>query len=271
MSPQPTLEVTSAVAGIASQLNPFTSLQPLLDSGVKAIIPFVSVVSTQTTENIIGNAGLAFYMTLLFMISLLVIIFSDRINMTRSLRTTLLAVHFALIRILRAIVTVGLFFLGTQVGRSGGNFVSGLEAATPFISTATITFFMQKIIEWISEVDTNQAYAADVYKPLLLRDNLLSSILLVLYDYLFNFNLVVHYSLVGQDNISSGDFVTPDLVSGNDSNGPAAGQVKTLYNAYSANLIGDVSRMERSKGQSQVWYYSPLFVGVVVGLFSGGR
>ena len=262
------LNPTAVVTGIIGQVNPFNSIKPLLASTTQALIPYVDLVGSQTTGLIIGDGALAFYVTLMFMVSLILIVLSDRVNMTRSLRYTFVNVHFALLRATRCIVTVGLFFLGRRIGQAG-DFASGYDAASSFIETTTLTWSLQKLIEYFSEVSGGGiAYLDGGFNPVFDRDTFIQTIMQVIYDYLLLYNNLVLNSMVGSGSNSntSAAIVPLSSVAGASGAGNVSNfQLKTLFQMY------DLNRGSQSIPQLQyadIWYYSPLFAGVVVGMFA---
>jgi hypothetical protein len=229
------------------------------------------MVSQQTTGLIVNDAGLAFYMTLLFMVSLVIILVSDKVNMTRSLRQAMLEAHFVLLKMLRGIVTVGLFMVGQRIGSSGG-FLGGLQEATPFIETTTTTWFLQKLVEWFTVVNVYSVYSATNFDPAI-GDGILQSVMQVLHDYLLTYNTTVLASLTGDlVHLKNPDQVAPfdfQMVSGDrDAGANTVGQVKTLRQAYttSGNFSYNQSKLSGGFDGSRIWYYSPLLIGVVVGM-----
>jgi len=267
------LEPTTIVGNAISTANPFASVKPALDGVTKLMIPYVDQVSQQTTGLIVRDPGLAFYVTLLFVVSLLVIVVSDRVNMTRNLRTAMIEAHLVFLKMLRGIVTVGLFMVGRRIGSSGG-FLGGLQEASGFIETTTTTWFLQKLVEWFTEVNPNNGlYAADTFNAVIDEGSFLQSIMLVIHDYLQTYNDTVIASVTGDLVVLNG--LTAQMgfaiVTGDKSAGAATvGRVKTLYQLYSLSLAGQgTTNMAKTTGGfsgDALWYYSPLFVGVVVGM-----
>ena len=259
----------AVAAGIVSQANPFNAIGPLLESATKAIVPYVGMLSAQTTELIVADPALAFYMTLMFMVSLIIIVLSDRIGLTRNLRYTALSAHLALLRVVRAIIFVGLFFVGRRIGQSGGSFESGYTAASGFIQTTTTTWFLQKIIEWFSAVGPTALDYTDptVFDPVIDADSFLQTIMQVIYDYLSLYNNLVLNSLVGSGSSQSNAVSTlhPGIVTGDKSDGAiASGRVKTLFQLY-GSVTGWAGATTGLLG-SDVWYNSPFYAGLVVGM-----
>lgn len=263
-------KVVGQVVGAA---NPFTSFKELTDGVTNVVLPYVTLVSEQTTGNIVRDPSLAFYMTLLFMFSLIIVIVSDRVNLTRNLRVAMIEAHLVFLKMLRGIITVGLFMVGKRIGASGG-FLSGLTEATPFIETTTSTWLLQKTIEWFVQVNPAATYSAQTFVPVVNDQGLLHTIFMVVYDYLQTYNTTVLASLTGDLTPTWGTstaLVFSD-VSGDKSNGATtAGNVRTLYQLYnsSASPLASTNGARVTGGfdQSATWYYSPLFIGVVVGMF----
>jgi hypothetical protein len=267
MSSEP-LSPSSVVKGIIAQANPFSAIRPVLSSTVQALIPYVDIVGSQTTGLIIGDGALAFYVTLMFMISLILILLSDRVNMTKSLRYTFMNVHFALLRATRCIVTIGLFFVGRRIGQAG-DFAGGYEAASSFIETTVITWSLQKLVEYFSVVgQSNITYDPDVFDPVFKANGFFQTVMQVIYDYLVLYNNLVLNSMVG--GASSGYFGTGalylDKVLGMDNAGAIAdGSIKTLLQGYSANRA---SQVVPYLAGADIWYYSPLLAGAFLGMFA---
>jgi hypothetical protein len=254
----------AVVTGLVSQANPFASIAPVLDSATKTLVPYVGLLSSQTTGLIVGDGALAFYMTLMFMVSLIVIVISDRIGLTRNLRFTSLAAHEALLRVVRAIITMGLFFVGRRIGQSGGSFESGYNAASGFIQTTTVTWLLQKIIEWFSDVgQSGFVQASDTFAPVIDANSFLQTITQVIYDYLKLYNDLVLNSLVGAGGGNTIGLLTPGTVTGDKSTGAATlGRVKTLFQLYRYRGVSATTQLEGGS----IWYYSPLYAGLFIGL-----
>jgi hypothetical protein len=268
--------VPNLVTETIKATNVFQTTRPLIESATKAAGPYVSQISVWTTENIIRDRALAFYVTLLFCTSLLVIVLSDRLSMTRNVRAFLMSIHFSFIKVLRTITVCGLFFLGMRIG-STTTFADAFTTSEQFIITTTLTYLFQKMIEWIAQVNVLNDYAPTTFTPIVRKDNVLQSILLVIYDYLSTYNFLVSDAMVGrfqrEENLESANegssYTIADDVSGSSGDSVIArGQVKLLFDSYKAGVGGDFSRVLQVAGNANVWYHSPLYAGVVVGMLS---
>jgi len=262
------LEPTTIVSNAISQANPFASVKPVLDSVTKLMVPYVDQVSQQTTGLIVTDPGLAFYTTLLFVVSLLIIVVGERVNMTRNLRVAMFEAHLIFLKMLRGIVTVGLFMVGRRIGASGG-FLGGLQEASGFIETTTTTWFLQKIVEWFAQVNTSGVYSNTTFNSVVDTGSFIHSIMQVIYDYLQTYNTVVLASLTGDLPMIEGN--TAPLVfsnvTGDKSAGAASdGRIKSLFQLYASTLSSNKSKVTGGFDGSRIWYYSPLFIGVVVGM-----
>ena len=260
------------VSGLVSSANPFNALTPLLDSATKTLVPYVGMLSSQTTGLIVGDGALAFYMTLMFMVSLIIIVLSDRIGLTRNLRFTSVTAHLALLRVVRAIVTMGLFFVGKRIGQSKGTFESGYEAASGFIQTTTVTWLLQKIIEWFSDVgQSGFTQAPDTFAPVIDADSFLQTLTQVIYDYLKLYNDLVLNSLVGAISSTNTPLLNVGSFTGDKSGGASTvGRVKTLFQLHKLQTTSYTSSgghppTTQLEGGNW-WAYSPLYAGLVVGM-----
>ena len=261
---QPVAIINTAI----SNANPFAFIKPVTESATKVIIPYVDQISQQTTGLVVNDPPLAFYMTLLFMVSLIVVLLSDRVNMTRNLRVAMIETHMIFLRLVRGIVTVGLFMVGRRIG-SASTFIGGLGEATPFIETTTTTWVLQKILEWFSQVNHNSVYNSQVFIPVI-TDGLLQSVCQVAYDYLQTYNTIVIQSLSGGRLSTLGannSFPAAHMVSGDKTSSTSFGDVRTLLQAYAASAIPLVGgKLAGAQADDGTWYLSPLYVGVVVGM-----
>jgi hypothetical protein len=257
-----------AVKGIVQQANPFLSIAPLLDTGREFLTPYVGMLSSQTTSLIVGDEFVAFYVTLIFMVSLITIVLSDRVGWSRNLRYTALSAHFALLRVFRCMITIGLFFVGRRIAVSGGS-VAAAGAAEGFLQTTTLTWTLQKMIEWFVAVGPHTvAYDANVFNPIVDPNSFLQTIFQVVYDYLKLYNELVLNAMIGgysSQNLSG--LLTFRTVSGDKSQGAiAVGQIRTLYQLHQvgAGGSGPTTQLEGAN----VWYASPLYAGVFAGLLA---
>jgi len=252
---------------VLSQANPANSLGPLLESFTKALIPYVDMVSNFTTSKIVQDPALAFYVTFCFMVSLIIILLAEKAGWTRVLRFTAFSAHYALLRLVRAMITIGLFFVGRRLGGES-DFSGAFGQVQNFMTTTVLTWFLQKMIEWFFQVGPHRAflYGPHTFDPAVDADSWFSSIVQVAYDYLKLYNELVLNSLIGGYSPSSNtglmDLVT---VTGDSSKGAAApGRIRTLYQAYQTPGSG-AGAQTQLEGASE-WYNSPLFAGVFDGL-----
>ena len=268
--------VPNLVTETIKATNLFQTTRPLIETATRAAGPYVSQISMWTTENIITDKALAFYVTLLFCTSLLVIVISDRLSMTRNVRAFLMSIHFSFIKVLRTVVVCGLFFLGMRIGQST-SFVQGFTTAEQFLITTTLTYLFQKMIEWIAQVNVLNDYQPTTFTPIVKKDNVLQTILMVIYDYLSTYNFLVSDAMVGRFQSDSGastadfgsSYTIADDVSGSSGDSVIArGRVKLLFDAYKLGYGGDFSRVTQQAMGAMVWYNSPLYAGVVVGMLS---
>ena len=266
---------SKVVTGLVNQANPFMSVAPILDTATKFIIPYVDMLSAQTTNQIVGDPAVAFYVTLMFMVSLIIIILSDRVSWTRNLRYTALSAHLALLRVFRGMITIGLFFVGRRIAVAQ-SFEGGYMEAQGFLTTTTVTFVLQKMVEWFSAVGPNAPYTDNVFNPIVDPNSFLQSVFQVVFDYLSLYNSLVFSSMIG-----GGSYVSKDValsgnygsllsfasVSGDKSSGSATeGQVRTLYQLYTS---GSLATYENPRFIfAGPWYDSPLYAGLFAGLIA---
>lgn len=265
-------DAAGLVTGIAKQANPFYSVPPVLDSAVKSILPYVDMLSAQTTSYVVADPFLSFYVTLLFMVSLILIVLSDRVGWTRNIRYTALSAHLALLRVFRAMVTIGLFFVGKRMASYVGDPSGAAKESQLFLATTTLTFVLQKIVEFFVAVGGNTyvaGYLPGIFDPVVDPNSFLQSIFQVVFDYLKLYNDLVFNAMIGGYSSSSIAGTQPihfATVSGDKSAGAASmGNVRTLYQLYnSGNAAGATTRLEGAS----VWYGSPLFAGLFAGLIA---
>jgi len=264
---------TPVLSNLVKTANPFYSIAPVLNSAITLIGPYVATLSSYTTENIVGDRFLALIVTLMFMVSLILIVLSDRMSWTRSVRSTVLSSHFAILRVFRATITIGLFFVGRSISMgaaSADSSMPGYGAATGFLSTLTVTFVLQKMIEWFVAVGPHSvAYSPVVFEPVVDANSFLQTIFQVVYDYVKLFNELVLNALIG--NFSASDLtglLTFETVTGDKSQGSSAnGRVRTLYQLHQLGSGGGAGPTTKLEG-ADVWYNSPLYAGVFAGLVS---
>jgi hypothetical protein len=163
---------------------------------------------------------------------------------------------------------VGLFFLGRRIGQAG-DFASGYDAASSFIETTTITWSLQKLVEYFSAVSgTSITYPVGGFDPVFKRDTFLQTVMQVVYDYLLLYNNLVLNSMIGgaSATATAGNQLPLSVVAGQNGAGAAlAGQAKTLFQFYDLNHgSGAIPVL----GAGDWWAYSPLFAGVVVGMIA---
>ena len=264
---------SKVVTGLVNQANPFMSVAPILDTATKFIIPYVDMLSSQTTNQIVGDPAVAFYVTLMFMVSLIIIILSDRVGWTRNLRYTALSAHLALLRVFRGMITIGLFFVGRRIAVAQ-SFERGYMQAQGFLTTTTVTFVLQKMVEWFSAVAPNAAYEDNIFNPIVDPNSFLQSVFQVVFDYLSLYNSLVFSSMIGGGSYYPPEVVLGDLdeftfaaVSGDKSSGSAStGQVRTLFQLYTS---GSLATYENPRVIfAGPWYDSPLYAGLFAGLIA---
>jgi hypothetical protein len=262
-------DLAPVVTGIVQQANPFLSIAPIFETGKVFLAPYVGMLSSQTTSLIVGDDFLAFYVTLIFMVSLITIVLSDRVGWTRSLRYTALSAHFALLRVFRCMITIGLFFVGRRIAVSGGSSEAAYQAAEGFLQTTTLTWTLQKMIEWFVSAGPHPvAYDPNIFNPIVDPNSFLQTIFQVVYDYLKLYNELVLNAMIGgwsSSNLSG--LLTFRTVSGDKSQGATgAGNIRTLYQLHQTGSggAGPTTQLEGAA----VWYYSPLYAGVFAGLLA---
>jgi hypothetical protein len=263
---------TPVLSNLVKTANPFYSIAPVLNNAITLIGPYVATLSSYTTENIVGDRFLALIVTLMFMVSLILIVLSDRMSWTRSVRSTVLSSHFAILRVFRATITIGLFFVGRSISMAAASADSmpGYGAATGFLSTLTVTFVLQKMIEWFVAVGPHYvAYSDAVFEPVVDANSFLQTIFQVVYDYVKLFNELVLNALIGNHSASNlTGLLTFETVTGDKSQGSSAnGRVRTLYQLYQLGVGGGAGPTTTLSG-ADVWYNSPLYAGVFAGLVS---
>jgi hypothetical protein len=267
---------SKVVTGLVNQANPFMSVAPILDTATKFIIPYVDMLSAQTTNQIVGDPAVAFYVTLMFMVSLIIIILSDRVGWTRNLKYTALSAHLALLRVFRGMITIGLFFVGRRIAIAQ-SFERGYMEARGFLTTTTVTFVLQKMVEWFSAVAPNAPYTDGVFNPIVDPNSFLQSVFQVVFDYLSLYNSLVFSSMIGGGSyypqaavtllLGDADGFTFAAVSGDKSSGSAStGQVRTLFQLYTSDNIATYENPRVIFAGP--WYDSPLFAGLFAGLIA---
>jgi hypothetical protein len=296
-NPLPPTDLGKGLGSLAGAVNPFGIPGQIASFLGSTLSPTVEWASNNTMGLVYGDKMVNFTFVLLFMVSLLVIILSDHVAMTASFRTFLLKLHFAMVKCVRAIVTIGLFFLGRAIGQSG-SFMDGLNVGAPIVTAAASLFVVLRAIEGFSMTVPGQFYDESDKTlgpvPFIRGTMFFQSVFMVMRDYL---NAVVNQctdSLVGHNRILGVDLRSNQVYSEGGDTLPLnnirylwqaeAVQFKkitgddeseTLY-AYPANdqsadfdpsVLGEnASAALLSTGVfQQRWFYSPLFVGVIAG------
>ena len=267
------------VKGIVKQANPFYSVPPVLDSAVKTILPYVDMLSAQTTGFVVADDFLSFYVTLLFMVSLILIVLSDRVGWTRNIRYTALSAHLALLSVFRAMVTIGLFFVGRRMANFVGNPKGAAEESQLFLATTTLTFVLQKIIQCFVQVSgggiNTLNYVPGIFNPIVDANSFLQSIFQVVFDYIKLYNDLVFNAMNGA--LSEGSATVSlsfSSVSGDKSAGTQTiGNIRTLYQLHSAGELGPGASGVGTGpltylAEGGLWFYSPLFAGLFAGLIA---
>jgi len=147
------------IAEFGKNLNPFSWVSNLSSLSTSYLGGPVEFLSANSLALIYQDEIVAYMATMFFVLSLLLITLTDHANMTQGFRTLLLKVHFAMVKAVRCLVMVGLFFLGRSVG-SAGSFTDGLAAGRDMVVTIASLFVIQKIIEAVSMTTSSTQAAA---------------------------------------------------------------------------------------------------------------
>ena len=170
-------------------------------------------------------------------------------------------------------ITIGLFFVGRRIAVAQ-SFERGYMQAQGFLTTTTVTFVLQKMVEWFSAVAPNAAYEDNIFNPIVDPNSFLQSVFQVVFDYLSLYNSLVFSSMIGGGSYYPPEVVLGDLdeftfaaVSGDKSSGSAStGQVRTLFQLYTS---GSLATYENPRVIfAGPWYDSPLYAGLFAGLIA---
>jgi hypothetical protein len=151
------------IAEIGKNLNPFSWVSNLASLSTSYLGGPVEFLSANTLGLVYQDEIVVYMATLFFLLSLFVITLSDHVSMTSGLRTFFLKLHFAMVKAIRCVVMVGLFFLGKAVG-SAGSFTDGLAAGRDMVVTIASLFVIQKIIEAVS-MTTSVSFGTGALTP----------------------------------------------------------------------------------------------------------
>jgi hypothetical protein len=278
--------------------------------------PLIERFSSITLGSVYGDVLLNYAVSLLFMISLLLITLTDQASMTSPARTFLLKFHFLFIKSVRAIATIGLFFLGRAIG-SSGSFGDGLRVGAPIVTAGFALIFVQRMIDLFvmgvpgqvyfdtplsASTNTAATYAdqaggatvakssllINVYNaasmvPMIRGTNFGVTLFGVLRSYLSAITEPCVDSLVGFALTYAGRDLTANFVDGMtntalDNAAQIPNKLRYLWQFQGVDYFQGATRFGTSVFNDQsfggrgalaegIWYYSPLFVGIVVGLF----
>jgi hypothetical protein len=280
---------------VGKNLNPFGWVQSIGSLSGSYLSGPVEFIAANSLGLLYQDQVLAYMAVMLFVMSLLIATIVDHINMTSGLRTIMLKVHFALLKAVRCVVMIGLFFLGKAVG-SAGSFADGLAAGRDMVVTIASLFFVQKIVESLSMTVQGLTYyskynAANVpaggsgLVPFVKGYNWLQTFMQVLRDYLDQVTQTSMDSIIGISRAVGADLTVKDVdgstantISANngaplgikyiwqangitfrDVNGSATGFDRNDQSAYSIDGTG------ANIGSFNL-LYSPFFVGLAIGL-----
>jgi hypothetical protein len=263
--------------------------------------PGVNWLSSNSVGLLYNDPTATFTFVLLFMVSLIVIIISDQVQMTAPLRTFMLKLHFVLVKCVRACTTIGLFFLGRSIGKSN-TFMQGLEVGAPIVTAAGSLWVLLRTVEGLSMTVPQQNYSDEDGTlgslPPIRGPGFIQSVFMVLRDYLSAVVTQCTDSLVGHSRRLGLDLKSPLVYSQNGALPTVnirylwqaqgiqftnkSGDVffhptlPTTDQATESDLVTDLTDINANNKRdsylaydnNQKWYYSPLFVGLIAGFVS---
>jgi hypothetical protein len=299
-SPQAT-DIGKGLGSVAGAINPFNLVGQVAKFMGSALSPTVKYAADNTVGLIYGDEMVNFTFVLLFMVSLICIVLSDHVAMTASFRTFLLKLHFVFIKCVRAVVTIGLFFLGRNIGKAG-SFMQGLEVGGPIVTAAASLFVVLRAVEGFSMSVPGQKYdeldPTQGPLPFIRGTMFFQTVMLVIRDYLSAVVTQCTDALVGTLRLSGGD-LTSNLVYSESGDVIPENNIRYLWQTHgisfekktgdttSVNFFtsfvndgstylqgrvldsdGDAIGLGASIGSLQLWIISPLFAGLFAGLVS---
>jgi len=299
-NPLPPTDLGKGLGSLAGAVNPFGIPGQIASFLGSTLSPTVEWASNNTMGLVYGDKMVNFTFVLLFMVSLLLIILSDHVAMTASFRTFLLKLHFAMVKCVRAIVTIGLFFLGRAIGQSG-SFMDGLNVGAPIVTAAASLFVVLRAVEGFSMTVPGQTYNEfDKFLgpvPFIRGTMFFQSVFMVMRDYLSAVVTQCTDSLVGHSRGLGGDLKSNNVYSeggdvpptqnirylwqaqgitfvkdfGDDDDGttlysvPLNDQSVEVPSGLSNELDNETISLLLGASNAPKWYFSPLFVGVIAG------
>jgi hypothetical protein len=281
--------VTNAVDTATKIFNPFNLPYQLVELFAGTVGPSVAVVADNTLGRVLGEPDANYLIVLLFTMSLFVITLTDQFNMTAPFRTLLMKCHFVFLKCVRCITIIGLFFLGTQIGRTN-SFIGGLIVGAPIVTAGGALFLVQRLLEGftmtvpgVKYYDTYEAGESLGMVPWIKGTNWFTTLAQVFRDYLDQIVTTCTDSLVGITRNSGGDLeqTKVDNLSKDETatkGGPDAIRYLwqaqgTVYNStsydgdlYAAELNDGAILQLNTTSAPTSFFASPLLVGVLVGL-----
>lgn len=283
MSNPPTTDIGKGLGSLAGAVNPFGIPGQVASFLGSTLSPTVEWASNNTIGLVYGDKMVNFTFVLLFMVSLLCIVLADHVSMTASFRTFLLKLHFAFVKCVRAIVTIGLFFLGRAIGQSG-SFMEGLNVGAPIVTAAASLFVVLRAVESFSMTVPGTTYNEFDKTlgpvPFIRGTMFFQSVMMVMRDYLSAVVLQCTDALVGHARILGTDLKSNMVYSDSGETLPL-NNIRYLWQAegiefvkktgddtyetfYSKEFNDQAVEME-VQPEGQRWFHSPLFVGLVAG------
>ena len=290
-------DLGKGLGSVAGAINPFSIPGQIAKFMGSALSPSVKWAADNTVGLIYGDKMVNFTFVLLFMVSLICIVLSDHVAMTASFRTFLLKLHFVFIKCVRAVVTIGLFFLGRSIGKAS-TFMEGLEVGGPIVTAAASLFVVLKAVEGFSMTIPGQTYDESDKElgpaPFIRGTAFFQSIMMVVRDYLSAVVTQCTDALVGHSRLLGGDLKS-NMVYSDDGSVLPTQNIRYLWQAQNITFVkktsettsqelyatsandqafedqllvdsgSDSSSELAALTGGQKWFYSPLFVGLIAG------
>jgi hypothetical protein len=277
-------DIGKGLGSVGEALNPFGLPGQLASFLGSTLSPTVEWAASNTVGLVYGDKMLNFTFVLLFMVSLLCIVLSDHVAMTATFRTFLLKLHFVFIKCVRAVVTIGLFFLGRAIGKSS-SFMEGLEVGAPIVTAAASLFVLLRFVESVSMTVPGQNYNAQNKAlgpvPFIRGTMFFQTTMQVVRDYLSAVVDQCTDALIGGQQTAGTKLFSSQVNSADGSTAPTA-NIRYLWQAYdidytredgtvffgSDSYPTDQSWVQSVGGVPVWWAYSPLFAGLFAGLIT---
>jgi hypothetical protein len=295
---------SDAVSEVGKNLNPFSWVSNLASLSTSYLGGPVEFLSANSLGLIYQDEVVVYMAVMFFVLSLVLITLTDHANMTQGFRTILLKIHFAMIKAVRCVVMVGLFFLGRAVG-SAGSFTDGLAAGRDMVVTIASLFVIQKLIEAVSMTtsstisssftpgqgvyyNTFTAVAAPGMVPFIKGYSWFQTLAMVMREYLDQVTTTAFDSIIGINRVVGPDLhhkqvdgSTPSAIITN--NGAPRG-LKYLWQAHNITFVEGSGAAIGVLANDQAGYVnnsygnldfqarfnilaSPFYLGLVIGMW----